>query len=368
VTVIAAAKGAAVATSITAIVDGTMKLMTWMKKKSAIVVGAGVLFAVGTVATGSLWDWFGHKEIPFEAQGTVTYVASWPNGISYTKMEHFIVSKSGDLWKIRTMVEKQETTGPFPSDTNNFDLYWEMSFDGKDLFTLEQQDREKLLPTVPPAVLQRGNTIFAEGSVQTANSPPHNDAQQFYPVWLAYCSAPYFQKLEGDKVVAPRFSLRDFMNEPVKRIELPAKWNMHDRFFVKGVSWISDGTTEATGPDGKSFIDKYRPPYDKPFVEGHFEIQSWTNWNGISIPRDFKLTAYRPDYASTNVANFIVMFTVTGTLEQIQNMGKFSPVPQLNMETSITDLRIKVRRGLRPTSYISTNQWNITNSVHWQQK
>ena len=318
----------------------------------------------GTVATGSLWDWFRHKIIPFEVQGTVTYAAIWPNGISYTKTEHFIASKSGDLWKIRTMVEKQETTGPLPSDTNNFDLYWEMSFDGKDIFTLEQQDREKLLPTVPPAVLQRGNTIFAEGSVQAANSPPHNDAQQFYPVWLAYCSAPYFQQLEGDKAVAPRFALRDFLNEPVKRIELAAKWDMHDRSFIKDVTWYSDGTTEATGPDGKSFIYKYPPPYDKPFMEARFEVLSWTNWNGTFVPRDFNLTAYRPDSASTNVANFVVQYTVTGALEQIQNIGEFLPVPQLNMATRITDLRINVRRGLRPTSYISTNEWNITNSIH----
>jgi hypothetical protein len=210
-------------------------------------------------------------------------------------------------------------------------------------------------------VLQRGNPIFAEGSVQTANSPPHNDSQQFYPVWLAYCSAPYFQKLEGDKAVAPRFALRDFLSEPVKRIELAAKWDMHDRFFVKDVTWFSDGTTAAVGPDGKSFIDKYRPPYDKPFVEGQFEILSWTNWNGVSVPSDFKLTVYRPDYASTNVAKFVVAYTVTGTLGQIQNIGKFSPVPHLNMRTHISDSRIT--RGGRPTPYASTNRWDFSAAI-----
>ena len=363
----AAAKGAAASTSTLTLVKGALKIMAWTQTKNAgaIVVGAVVLLAGGTIATGSLLDWLTNKVIPFEAQGTVTYAAIWPDA-TYTRTEHFTVARDGNIWKIRTTVEKQEYTGP-PGDTNNDDLYWEMGFDGTNLYTLEQQDKDKLLATVPPTVLQRG-VIFAEGSVQTAGSPPHNDAQQFYPVWLAYCSAPYFEKLKGDKAVAPRYAMRDFMNEPVKRIELAAKWDMHDRSFVKDVSWFSDGTTEGVGPNGKSFIEKYQPPYDKPFVEGRFEILSWTNWNGVSVPSDFKLTVYRPDYASTNIAKFVVATTVTGTLGQIQNIGKFSPVPQLNMATRITDLRIKVRPGLQPSGYISTNLWNITNSVHSLQK
>jgi RNA polymerase sigma factor (sigma-70 family) len=368
VTVTAAAKGLAASTSTLTLVKGALKVMAWSNTKTAIVVGVGVLCVVGTVATGSLWGWFAHKEIPFEAQGTVTYATTnWGTGISSTMTEQFTVARNESLWKIRAVVENLETTG-LPSDTNNYDLYWEMGFDGTNLYTLEQQDKEKLLPTVPPAVLQRGNVIFAEGSVQTAISPPHNDAKQFYPVWLAYCSAQYFRTLKGDRAVAPRFAMRDFLSEPVKKIELTTKWNMNDRLFLKDASWYSDGTTESIGPDGKSFIYKYPPPYDKPFVEGHFEILSWTNWNGISVPANFKLTAYRPDNASTNVANFVVAYTMTGVLEQIQGIGNFSPVPQLNMATRITDLRIKVRPGLQPSGYISTNLWNITNSVHSLQK
>jgi hypothetical protein len=158
------------------------------------------------------------------------------------------------------------------------------------------------------------------------------------------------------------------LSEPVKRIELPAKWNLHDRFFVKDVSWFSDGNVEVTYPNGRVAAEKYKPPYNTAFLDSRFEITSWTNWNGISMPRDFKLTAYRPDYASTNVAKFVAGYTVTGSLEQIQNMGKFSPVPQLNMETRITDLRIIVRRGLQPTSYISTNQWDIADAIQPPQR
>jgi hypothetical protein len=136
---------------------------------------------------------------------------------------------------------------------------------------------------------------------------------------------------------------------------------MYDRFFLKDANWYSDGTTESTGPDGKSFIYKYPPPYDKPFVEGHFEILSWTNWNGISVPANFKLTAYRPDNSSTNVANFVVQYTVTGALNQIRDIGTFSPVPHLNMETHKTDSRIM--RGGRPVPYASTDRWDYSAAI-----
>jgi len=53
VTVIAAGKGAAVTTSITAIVKGTMKLMRWVKIKFAVSVGMVVLLA-GGIATVAL--------------------------------------------------------------------------------------------------------------------------------------------------------------------------------------------------------------------------------------------------------------------------------------------------------------------------
>ncbi len=42
-----AAKGAATTTAITTLVKGTLKVMSWTKAKTAIVVGAGVLFATG---------------------------------------------------------------------------------------------------------------------------------------------------------------------------------------------------------------------------------------------------------------------------------------------------------------------------------
>ncbi len=48
ISIVAAAKGAAAGGSTLALVKGTLKLMVWMKAKAAILVGVGVLLAVGT--------------------------------------------------------------------------------------------------------------------------------------------------------------------------------------------------------------------------------------------------------------------------------------------------------------------------------
>ena len=231
-----------------------------------------------------------------------------------------------------------------------------MSFDGTNIYRFIQQDKNKILSTVPPD--ERGKWVFAEGDVEKVDSPPGNDVHILYPVWLAYCSAPYFKNLNGDKAVSPAFATRDFIGEPIAKMQSPAKWNMHDLSFVEDVSWLSDGTYEAVMPDGKETARKYGPPYDTAFVWGHFENLSWTNWNGISVPNGFKITVYRPDYTSKTIAHFAVAYTFTGTLGEIRKVNDFSAVPKLTTKTHITDWRDE--RKNQPARYVSTNRWDYS--------
>ena len=356
ISAVALAKGAAAGGSTLTLVKGALKIMAWTKAKTAIVVGVGILFAAGTVATTSKWFWFSGNEIQFEAEGTVTYAtAPDPRG-SYTDTKHFIVARVGKIWKIRTITEKEERTGPGGPIADSVDLYYEMSFDGTNIYRFIQQDKNKILSTVPPD--ESDKWVFAEGDVEKADSPPGNDIHNLYPVWLAYCSAAYFKNLNGDKAVSPAFATRDFIGEPIAKMQSPAKWNMHDQSFVKDVSWLSDGTYEAVMPDGKETTQKYEPPYDTAFVWGHFENLSWTNWNGISVPNSFKITVYRPDYTSKTVAHFAVVYTFTGTLGEIRKVNNFSAVPKLTTKTHITDWRDE--RKNQPARYVSTNRWDYS--------
>jgi RNA polymerase sigma factor (sigma-70 family) len=363
VTAVALAKGAAASTSILTIVKGALRIMAWGTTKTAVTIGMGILLATGIVATASKWLWFdGDDKIRFEAEGTLTYATTPDSTNSYTDTKHFIVARNGRIWKIRTITEKQERTGRGGPIPDSVDLYYEMGFDGTNIYTLKQQDENKILSTVPAN--DRNKWVFAEGRVEKADSPPGMDIYKLFPVWLVYCSAPYFKNLDGDKAVSPTFATRDFLTEAITRKQQPAKWNLNDKFFLKEASWFSDGKVEAHWPDGRITIEKYRPPYDKPFVETHFENLSWTNWNGISMPSSFKIVTYWPDYTSTNVARFKVAATYTGTLEQIRNLEKFSPVPELTTRTFITDWRIKTRGNIHgQNSYVSTNRWDRADDI-----
>jgi len=359
VTAVVFAKGAVASGSTFALIKGTLKVIAWTKGKSAIAIGLGILLAVGATATASKRLWFSGDEIQFEAEGTVTYATTPDPRGSYTDIKHFVVTGRGKLWRIRTTTEKQERIGMGGPIKESVDLYYEMGFDGTNIYTMRQQDENKILSTVPAN--ERDKWVFAEGRVEKVDSPPCNDIYHLYPVWLAYCSAPYFKNLKGDKAVSPAFATRDFLGEPVTRIQSPAKWKMYDQSFIKSVSWLSDGTYEAIMPDGKETIEKYAPPYDTPFVWGRFENLSWTNWNGISVPSSFKIVVYRPNYSSRIVARVDVSYTITGTLGKIRTINGFFPVPKLTTKTSVTDWRRQDRGS--PGRYFTTNSWDYSDAI-----
>ena len=367
ISAMAMAKGAAASASTLTLVKGALKMMAWMKVRTSILIAAGILLTAGTVGIGSKWFPPVDDNTQFVAEGTVTYAtAPDPRG-SYKDTKHFIVMRSGKLWKIRTITEKEERTGLGGPIEDSIDLYFEMGYDGTNLYTLDQQDEDKISRNIPAA--KRSNYVFAQGRVEKADSPPCMDEYLFCPVWLAYCSRNYFENLTSNKVVSPLFATRDFLNEPINRMQLPAKWEMNGKSFVRDVSWFSDGNVEAVYPNGKVAIEKYRAPYDGPFLYGSFENLSWTNWNGLSLPRDFKLVVYRPSYQESPNSNakptFVISYTITGTLATVGTIIEFSPVPELTTKTMIADSRIKLRlpKGFVPT-YVSTNHWNVASAAH----
>ena len=361
VIVTTAAKVTAVSTTLAALVEATMKTMTWLKLKFAVGVGTAALLAIGVVVTGSTPLRSNGDGISFEAEGIITYSITRGATNSYTDTKRFIVARNADVWKIRTINVKEEGTGFLTPQSDSIDLYYEMGFDGTNIFTLEQQDKQKVLPKVPAEALRSGPYTLALGRVEKAVSPPCLDTHQLYPVWLAFCSAPYFASLRDDKAVSAMFATRDFLTESIPRMQQSAKWKLNDKSFIKDISWFSDGNFEAHHSDGKVTIEKYAAPYDTAFVQAQFVNLSWTNWNNMTLPSSFKLVGYVPTFASRTVANFDVAYTISGQVEQIRKKNRFVPAPELTTKTIITDSRIM--RGNRPTSYTSTNRWDYPDAI-----
>jgi hypothetical protein len=73
-TVTAAVQGAALALPTVALVKGTLNLMAWTKVKTAVVIGAGVILAGGTIGTLALGEMGSVQSLPrrrsnFEREG-----------------------------------------------------------------------------------------------------------------------------------------------------------------------------------------------------------------------------------------------------------------------------------------------------------
>ena len=366
VAMVAAMKGAAVSGATLTLIKGALKLMAWSNAKAVTVIGLGVVLIAGTVTTSLVALWNGWDESGFEVEGTITYATIPRLGNSYTDTKHFIMSRVGDVWKIRTTTVKEERTGLGGPVPPSVDWYYEMGFDGDNLFTLEQQ---KFSPdSTGPSTHQ----VFALGRVEAAAAPPGMDRYLFYPVWLAYGANVYFKNLGDARAVSPLFPDREFLDEPVIGKPLPAKWSMHGAAFLAEVSWFNDGTFEGQGPDGKITTEKEPPPFDNHYQEGHFEVLSWTNYNGRSFPKSFQLKFFRPAGASQADAHLETAYTVTGSLEQIRKPSPFSTVPELKTSTLITDTRLKtpkeiahslVLNGHHFVHYATTNRWDYADAI-----
>ncbi|HLX96971.1 MAG TPA: sigma-70 family RNA polymerase sigma factor [Verrucomicrobiae bacterium] len=362
VTAVALVKGSIAAASTLTLVKGTMKTMTWLKIKFAIGICAATLFVGGAVAINQLEA----KEISFEAEGTITYSMELGDS-SYKDTKLFVATRNGGLWKIRTIDQKQERTGFGGSPAESLDLFEEMGYDGTNLYTLEQEDKGKVLPTFSREIIRSGNYSLAQGRVEKADSPPCMETSLIPAVWLAYCSEPYFASLNDASAFSPIFADRDFLAEFVPRMKLPSKWSMNDSSFVKEITWYSDGYYPVSQLDQglgyKLGYEKIRAPYDKGFIEGRFQNLTWTNFAGATLPSSFQLTVYRPSYADAPNAkpNFVVACTITGNLETIRKTVHFSPVPELTTKTYITDWR--VMRGRPPEHHASTNHWDYSAAI-----
>jgi RNA polymerase sigma factor (sigma-70 family) len=140
ISAIAVAKGAAASGSTLILVKGALKLMAWTKMKTTLTVGVIGLLAAGTVVTSSRLLFTVDDEIAFEAEGTITYATAPDFRGSYSDTKHFSIVRQGILWKIRTTNLKEEGTGIYAPKRDRMDSFYEMGFDGTNIYTLKQQD------------------------------------------------------------------------------------------------------------------------------------------------------------------------------------------------------------------------------------
>jgi hypothetical protein len=291
----------------------------------------------------------------FEAEGTIIYSAEG-NGANYQETKHFIITRDGVEWKIRTIPINRGKSQESPT------LFEEAGSDGINIFYLVQYDTNKEYLFGSPDLTKQKNFAPASGRVQKASCPPCLEMNLIYPVWLAYCSSPYLSALNNNKVVAPLFVPEDFFSGPIpKRFDLPAKWKLNSSSFVSEISWFSEGKYAVSEKDGTQKLEKYPPPFDGGFLQASFETTDWTNFSGILLPGSFLLKVFAPNYKIEGKTNLDLFYTIAANVETIRSLSNFSYIPKLTTRTLITDSRVFL--GERPVSYGSVSNWDTEDEI-----
>lgn len=83
----------------------------------------------------------------------------------------------------------------------------------------------------------------------------------------------------------------------------------------------------------------------------------------MAVPINFKIVTYYPYFRSNSPPKLDTGSTYTGSLDQIQELDNFSPIPALTTKTYITDWRLKDHKRFH-NAYVSTNRWDVSDARH----
>lgn len=299
----ALAKGAVASTSALTLIKGALKIVAWTKTKTVIVVGLAILIAGGV----GIFFLRATKKAAnaFEAEGYFLYKGS-------QKIHPFEAFVRGDQWLIRT-----------PINTNGI-LYHEESFDGKCVYTYMQFDG-------------RGANVAnsSAGTVERDDVPPVTSL--VVPIWLAYGASRFFDSVTGTEI-------RPF---------LIASGLRHDRDHLLKAEW-----RRSTKPP---FVPAY---IYCPEINYRYRVVAFTNFNELSVPKEFVFETFPRGVSLTNSPNYFVHGFLT-KITKLKGNENFQPV--IDGHTFIADWRFPRAELLgMPANYVNTSkQWFSTNSPQW---
>jgi RNA polymerase sigma factor (sigma-70 family) len=309
ISVTAVAKGAAATTSTLTLVKGALKIMAWSKAKTVIVASAVVLFAGGLTWIAPQWirEWRDSR-INFQVEGTLNFSVNGKPGTHY----NFTAFVKSDKWLIH-----------FPIQTNGLD-YQEDSFDGVSVYRYTQDT----------AVLGSNNS--SSGIVEANDIPDlGGSTDQTTPVWLAYGSARYFEKVSGNKMKSFFFV------------------NRRSPELQQGPYMEAEWKHSASPPFVPTYIYFQKLNY-------RYQVLQFTNFDGLSVPSEFLQEYFGIGRGITNEP----VISVHGFLTKISKLNTDQNFrPQLDGSTYTEDRRFPGNAA----NYInvSTN-WFSTNSPEWR--
>ena len=279
----------------------------------------------------------------FTAEGEVVYKIFYGMGgkVSYQLHKHFLIKRNGAQWFIQT----SSLNDKYKDEQADVYFYREAGCDGTNVFWLSKNN-------INPSTNQTTQAddkkpVDVEATI-TAGIVPNYNYNLISPVWLAYASKPYFDKVKDGKVKHAEYvSDEEFFNETV-----PAEWQISPEApeFIQAITYHHDGTTLKRTPDGEEKVT-YPKPYDRGFVGPRFISDEYTNIDGFSTPMHFKLDIIEPSIESTN--GFEVAASVEGHLTGFSRQVDIqSFYPEIVGKALITDNRF-LNKGMKDFAYVA---------------
>jgi RNA polymerase sigma factor (sigma-70 family) len=372
----AAAKGTAVAASITALVEGTTKTMTWLKLKCAAGVGVAALL-VGSVVTVALAITGDNVRAAdgFEVMGYLTYTSFNAPGKPRSKaVMMFDVKVAGESWLIRTepvlhgkggmgFYEASSTTKDCVVSLTALDSAYKSSESPfqKLRAQLMESNKDDVYFTNPPFVIPAAiSNVFrttvpnpsnsvgnvAVARVVSGKNPPVDSS---YAAFLWFAFSPPRVQIDGTNKLL--LQIWDDGN-PLKARLRRATWNQ----YAESPHLVSSAVYAWEGkyllPSGK-LDDIDVSDVSKPLeMAVRYEVEEATNFSAFRLPLNFRMTRFntkRLEKEEPGVSSSVVASVV--------KVGPFSSAKFLEVrapgKTYVSDYRFSDGElNPRPRNYL----------------
>ena len=342
-----AAKGTAVAASITTLVQGTLKIMTYAKLKLALGISMGILLAGGAVTVySSLPNKVAAAKFEFEADGELAVQQIHGDKIISQESESFEVSVKDDKWFIATK--------PQPGSQPAVMARYEIGGENDTIYQVSYFAKKTLAL----------NTAI--GRIETATVPENYVGNQIAELWLAFASSHYLDGAKNGKL-KPVYHMIDpsMRNEGW---EDTAQWKRFDGEprLPQMVDYINEKNIGVNG--GRRLFIPLPPPFGKKFTRASYTVDSITNIGGLTLPTGFSFKGYYVEWNS-QPAELKVMRIVRATVTNVRTAcERTNFIPTISEPTYIGDDRFaRMPKPIAELTYMVTNGvWPATNA-QWLQ-
>ena len=364
VTVMAAAvKGAAVTASITAIVNGTMKLMTWMKLKFAAGVGVAVLVAGGVAVTAISQTGLENQLVPrtngnippFIAEGLVSsegYRNPLDTNDVFKSDGKVLFSYSNGVWWIQFTYLHLAFSPRFPAPSGEMATM----IDDKRI-----PDGMREILTSPSMTNKIQPKNWSPSATVTSDTFPDQGQRELFLPWLALCPNPELP-LVNSNLIHVLFR-REFFNNPKNEGGFRAAYIEPERQFLSELTITNNGSILLS--DGNTM--EYPEPYKNGYVAFSYKVLEKTNVDGITFPLKTVLYQFSPLPRGKSAEDTYPAVFAELDVRQIDVGGRHLTLTPVPANVVALDKRLSLPNGMTMNYGVTNDQYYALTNKRMQQ-